>query len=182
MLTGPDAPRAAELAGAMPPVCRAGEPGGEPPGPLLAAALDALADAAARGKLDRPAAGCAAGWALLPPRRGRRPARVPVAERWAAALTGPDAEVEVATAEDEAEAAELAAALDAWHAAAQAPAGPVRTCFRLVEPVRAQTARPGSQTPAQTALGGGPRDHRPATPGDGELASSSPCSPPRTPA
>ncbi|MGH3121096.1 MAG: DEAD/DEAH box helicase, partial [Streptosporangiaceae bacterium] len=65
----------------------------------------------------------------------RRPARVPVAERWAAALTGPDAEVEVATAEDEAEVAGLAAGLDAWRAAAQAPAGPVRTCFRLVEPV-----------------------------------------------
>ena len=41
----------------------------------------------------------------------------------------------MATAEDEAEVAELAAALDAWRAAAQAPAGPVRTCFRLVEPV-----------------------------------------------
>jgi SNF2 family DNA or RNA helicase len=75
-------------------------------------------------------------WSLLPPRRGRRPARVPVAERWAAALTGPDAEVEVATAEDEAEVTELAAALDAWRAAAQAPAGPVRTCFRLVEPAQ----------------------------------------------
>ena len=31
-------------------------------------------------------------------------------------------------------AAALAAALDDWRAAAQAPAGPVRTCFRLVEP------------------------------------------------
>ena len=57
VLTGPDAPRAAELAGAMPPVCRAGEPGGQPPGPLLAAALDALADAAARARLDASAAG-----------------------------------------------------------------------------------------------------------------------------
>ena len=55
VLTGPDAPRAAELAGAMPPMCRAGEPGGEPPGPLLAAALDALADAVARARLDAPA-------------------------------------------------------------------------------------------------------------------------------
>ena len=57
VLTGPDAPRAAELAGAMPPVCRAGEPGGQPPGPLLTAALDALADAAARARLDASAAG-----------------------------------------------------------------------------------------------------------------------------
>ena len=194
VLTGPDAPRAAELAGAMPPVCRAGEPGGQPPGPLLAVALDALADAAARARLDVSAAGLPGAtrppgamqpgavqhaatqhpagqpgavqhpagqpgaaqpgaaqqhWGLLPPRRGRRPARVPVAERWAAALTGPDAEVEVATAEDEAEVTELAAALDAWRAAAQAPAGPVRTCFLLVEPVRQDPARqdPGLQDP-----------------------------------
>jgi SNF2 family DNA or RNA helicase len=142
VLTGPDAPRAAELAAAMPPLCRGGEPGGEPPGPLLATALDALADAAARRKLDSPVAGGAPGWAMLPSRRGRRPARVPVPERWAAALTGPDAEVEVATAEDEAEAAALAASLDAWHGAAQAPAGPVRTCFRLVEPVLQEPVQP----------------------------------------
>ena len=112
VLTGPDAPRAAELAGAMPPVCRAGEPGGQPPGPLLAAALDALADAAARARLDASAAGPGLGAAspglrgstpAVPARRPRAalgpapaaprapPARVPVAERWAAALTGPDA-------------------------------------------------------------------------------------------
>ncbi len=160
VLTGPDAPRAAELAGAMPPLCRAGEPGGEPPGPLLAAALDALADASARGKLGQVTPAGPAGWVPLAPRRGRRPARVPVPERWAAALTGPDAEVEVATAEDEAEAAGLAASLDAWRAAAQAPAGPVRTCFRLVEP-----ERPG--TGADDAQAAGPPDDQPARPADG---------------
>ncbi len=183
VLTGPDAPRAAELAGAMPPLCRAGEPGGEPPGPLLATALDALADAAARARLDAPAPpldvaappygpswldasadaprahdddaspGGPPGWALLPPRRGRRPARVPVPERWVAALAGPDAEVEVATAEDEDEAAELAGALDAWRAAAQAPAGPVRTCFRLVEPVQEDTGP--DELPPEAAGGPG---------------------------
>ena len=42
----------------------------------------------------------------------------------------------VTTPQDEAEAADLAAALDRWRAAAQVPAGPVRTCFRLVEPER----------------------------------------------
>ena len=156
VLTGPDAPRAAELAGAMPPLCRAGEAGGEPPGALLAGALDALADASARGALDK--AGLA-GWVLLPPRRGRRPARVPVPERWAAGLTGPDAEVEVATAEDEAEAAGLAAGLDAWRAAAQAPAGPVRTCFRLVEPVHPDI--PPDDQAAQ------PPDDQAAPPADG---------------
>jgi hypothetical protein len=154
VLTGPDAPRAAELAGAMPPVCRAGEPGGVPPGPLLAAALDALADAAARARLcalSPDQDGARSHWALLPPRRGRQPARVPVAERWVAALTGPDAEVDVATAEDEAEVAGLTAALDAWRAAAQAPAGPVRTCFRLVEPVLPDPVQqdPVQQDPVQ---------------------------------
>ena len=38
------------------------------------------------------------------------------------------------TPQDEAEAAELAAELDAWQDGAQIPAGPVRTCFRLAEP------------------------------------------------
>ncbi len=129
VLTGHDARRVTEFAEAMPPLCRAAEPGGEPPAPILAAALAALADAAARARL---AAG-SPGWALLPPRRGRRPAAIPVAERWAAALTGPDADVQVDAAEQEAAAA-LAAGLDDWRAAAEAPAGPVRTCFRLVEP------------------------------------------------
>ena len=105
VLTGHDARRAGELAGAMPPLCRAAEPGGEQPGPALAAALAALADAAARARLSAGDPG----WALLPPRRGRRPARVPVPERWAMALAGPDGRVAVATPEDEAEAADLAA-------------------------------------------------------------------------
>ncbi len=90
------------------------------------------------------------------PGAGRRPARVPVPERWVAALTGPDAEVEVGTAEDEAEAAGLAVSLDAWRAAAQAPAGPVRTCFRLVEPVRQDVDGDGND----------PRTDQPAGPDD----------------
>jgi hypothetical protein len=129
VLTGHDARRAAEFAEAMPPLCRAAEPGGEPPGPILAAALAALADAAARARL---AAG-APGWGLLSARRGRRPAQIPVAERWAAALTSPDPDVLVDAAEAETAIA-LATALDDWRAVAEAPAGPVRTCFRLVEP------------------------------------------------
>ncbi len=129
VLTGHDARRAAEFAEAMPPLCRAAEPGGEPPGPILAAALAALADAAARARL---AAG-APGWTMLPLRRGRRPAQIPVAERWAAALTGPDRDVLV-DATEAGTAVALAAALDDWRAVAEAPAGPVRTCFRLVEP------------------------------------------------
>ncbi|HEY4853802.1 MAG TPA: SNF2-related protein, partial [Streptosporangiaceae bacterium] len=130
VLSGAGAQRARELAAAMPALCRATQPAGEPPALVLAAALDALSDAAARARLDR----ARSGWALLPARRGRRPTRVGVAERWAEALTGADARVSITSPEDSAEAAELARALADWHRAAQAPAGPVRTSFRLVEP------------------------------------------------
>jgi SNF2-related domain/SNF2 Helicase protein/Helicase conserved C-terminal domain len=136
VLSGPDAQRARELAAAMPPLCRA-DAGSEPSAVLVTDALDALADASARARLGRDPE-----FRLLPARAGRRPSRIPVAERWAAALTGTDAQVPVTTPQDEAEAAELAAALDGWRAAAQAPAGPVRTCFRLVEP----GAEPGAAT------------------------------------
>jgi SNF2 family DNA or RNA helicase len=146
VLTGHDARRAGELADAMPPLCRAAGPGGEPPGPILAAALTGLTDAAARAQL----AAARPDWALLPARRGRHPARIPVAERWAAALTGADSQVEVSSAEDETAAAELAASLAAWRGAAQAPAGPVRTCFRLVEPDRSE---PDLAEPNEAAAG-----------------------------
>ena len=153
VLTGHDARRAAEFADAIPPLCRAAEPGGEPPAPILAAALAGLADAAARARL---AAG-PPGWALLPPRRGRRPAHVPVSERWAAALTSPDPHVLVDAAECETAAA-LAAALEEWRAAAGAPAGPVRTCFRLVEPPAGadQAAAAAGADQAAAAAGPGP--------------------------
>ncbi len=130
VLAGPDAQRARDLAAAMPPLCRAAQPAGEPPAPVFAAALDALCDGAVRARLDRDQAG----WTLLPARRGRRPAQIGVAERWAQALTGADARVAITSAEDAADAKELASALAGWRGAAQAPAGPVRTCFRLVEP------------------------------------------------
>jgi superfamily II DNA or RNA helicase len=122
VLAAADAGRARELAAAMPPLLRAAD--AAPAGPLLAAALDALADAAARSRL--------AG--LVPARRGRRPARIPVAERAVVALTDPDPAVPVQDAADEAEARELAAGLSGWLAAARFPSGPVRACFRLAEP------------------------------------------------
>ena len=130
VLSGADAERAQELATGMPALCRATDAGGQPSAVILTGALEALTDAAARARLG--------GQPLVPPRKGRRPARIPVAERWIAALTSADTKVEVGTAEDEQEAAELAAQLDAWHGAAQLPAGPVRTCFRLVEPEPAE--------------------------------------------
>jgi superfamily II DNA or RNA helicase len=123
VLGGADAQRARDLAAAMPPSCRAA--GAEPPGDLLAGALEYLTDAAARTRLPP---------SLLPPRRGRTPARIPVSERYFAALTSTDARVDVVTPQDEAEVAELAAELGAWLDGARIPAGPVRTCFRLVEP------------------------------------------------
>src|SRR5580693_6633771 len=73
VLGGADAQRGHDLAAAMPPSCRAG---GQAPGPLLADALESLTDAAARSRLTAP---------LLPARRGRTPARIPIAERFVAA-------------------------------------------------------------------------------------------------
>jgi SNF2 family DNA or RNA helicase len=125
VLAGPDAQRATELAAAMPPSCRATSQAGEQPGGVLTAALDALADAAVRVTLR--------GLDLA----GRAPAgraRAQLPERWLAALTRADARIGELADQDEPEAADLAAQLAAWHDAAQAPAGPVRTCFRLSEP------------------------------------------------
>jgi SNF2 family DNA or RNA helicase len=135
VLAGADARRAQEVAAAMPPVCRSAEAGTDAEGrssaAILTEALDVFADAAVRAALDAAPAGP---HRLLPTRRGRQPARVPVAERWAEALTGPDGGLPGLTRVDLAEAAELRRLLDEWRAEAQAPAGPVTTCFRLVEP------------------------------------------------
>jgi SNF2 family DNA or RNA helicase len=151
VLSGADAQRARDLAAAMPPLCRATDADGEPSARVLGDALDVLADVAARVRL-----ACEPGFGLVAARRGRRPARTPVAERWAAALTGADAQVPVATPEDEAEAAELAAGLEAWRASAQVPAGPVRTCFRLIEPDAgaATDAARAAQTSGVAEVGG----------------------------
>jgi hypothetical protein len=127
VLSPADTRHARELAAAMPPAGRAvADPGLDAaPGPLLADMLDALADASVRRRL--PAA-------LLPTRRGRRPARIGIAERMLVALTGPHPLLEVADTEDEREAQDLAAAFADWLASAALPGGSVRTCFRLVEP------------------------------------------------
>jgi SNF2 family DNA or RNA helicase len=123
VLSAADAQRARELATAIPAACRAADD--TAPGPLIAGMLDALADAAVRSRLPG---------ALLPARRGRRPAQIPVIERTVASLTGSDPLVEVEGAAAEREARELTSAFADWLAAAARPAGPVRTCFRLVEP------------------------------------------------
>jgi superfamily II DNA or RNA helicase len=184
VLGGADAQRGHALAAAMPPSCRA--VAGEPPGLLLAGALEWLTDAAARSRLPG---------SLLPARRGRTPARLKMTERFVAALSATDARIDVATAQDEAEGRELAAELDAWLDSAQIPAGPVRTCFRLTEPGAPETdpwrvefalqsaddpslmisaeqvwAGHGAGFLGRAAAGGGPRDAAGADPTDELLA------------
>jgi SNF2 family DNA or RNA helicase len=175
VLSGSDAQRARDLAVAMPPLCRATSADGQSSVAVLTAVVQALTDAAARASLTGPPA-----VALLGARRGRRPARVPVAERWAAALTSPDPRVEVVSPEDEAEASALAANLAAWHTAAQLPAGPVRTCFRLIEPPRPD---PDALDPAGSTASGSavsdpatssPTAESPATNGSAAAAAEHP--------
>ncbi|RZU51492.1 SNF2 family DNA or RNA helicase [Krasilnikovia cinnamomea] len=118
--TGADAAAYRDFGAAMPPVCRAAEPDAGV-GPTLAAALDALVDAAAR--------------ALLPERllQGHRPgARAPLADRWAVALTAADPSLPGAPP---AEVSALERALTAWLRAAHDANGPIRVSFRLVEPL-----------------------------------------------
>ncbi|GIH99605.1 DEAD/DEAH box helicase [Planobispora takensis] len=119
VLTGDDRAAFGALAAAMPPVCRAvGEE--RPSAEVLREALDGLADGAARSSLpDRLITG---------PRPGPKTA---LSDRWLHALTGEDASLPGAKP---AEAAELGRALDGWFAAAHELDGPVRACFRLIEP------------------------------------------------
>jgi len=141
-----DAQRARELAAAIPPACRAAADTAA--GPLVAGMLDALADAIVRTRLPG---------ALLPARRGRRPAQIPFIERTVASLTASDPLVEVAGAADEREARELTPAFAQWLASAARPAGPVRTCFRLVEPPDPGPAKgdaDGTATPAEVSGAG----------------------------
>jgi SNF2 family DNA or RNA helicase len=123
VLAGADALRARELTLALAPLCRATSAAGEPAAALVADALGLLTDAAVRTRLD-----ASPGFALVP----AGPA-APLTDRWAAALTSATGEFPVASAEI-AKAAQLAFALWAWQDAAQEPPGPVRTCFRLIEP------------------------------------------------
>ena len=126
VLAGADALRARELTGAMPPLCRATAAAGEPSAAVVTAALDLLTDAAVRARLRD-----AMGFALLSD--GPAGPASPLTERWAEALTAESGSLHVGLGE-KALAAQLAFALWAWQDAAQEPPGPVRTCFRLIEP------------------------------------------------
>lgn len=135
VVTGEDAERLRALARAMPPVCRAertdGSLDGRRSADVVGGALDALSDAAVRWTLtDAPARGEAA-WPPGTRGRGRRSAVAMATEAWLQGLAAGDARVEI----DGSSAAWLRETLDAWHRSAVPPAGPLRTCFRLVEPV-----------------------------------------------
>ena len=134
VLAGADALRARELTVALPPLCRATTADGEPSASVVTEALEALTDAAVRARLS-----ATPGFELLPP----GPA-APLTDRWAAALTSPDGQLSVAPGEL-VHAAQLAFVLWAWQDAAQEPPGPVRTCFRLIEPDRAESAGPDAE-------------------------------------
>jgi SNF2 family DNA or RNA helicase len=141
VLAGPDALRVRELTLAMPPLCRATSATGEPSAPLVADALGLLTDAAVRARL-----AASPEFALVPP----NPA-APLTDRWAAALTSDGGEFPVAAAEI-ATAAQLAFALWAWQDAAQEPPGPVRTCFRLIEPDQAPSPADRPEPPDSAEL------------------------------
>jgi SNF2-related domain/SNF2 Helicase protein/Helicase conserved C-terminal domain len=127
VLAGPDALRARELAAAVPPICRATSEDGEPSAVVFSGALRALTDAAVRTRLaTHPGFRLLAGTARSLP------------DRWLDALIGQDGQFAVSPAE-RAQAAQLAFALWAWQDSAQLPPGPVRTCFRLIEPPAAQS-------------------------------------------
>ncbi|MFI0485163.1 DEAD/DEAH box helicase [Actinomadura sp. 9N215] len=115
-----DPARYRALARAMPAACRAAD-GGRPAAEVLREALSGLVDTAVRGVVPHP---------LLVSRR-KEPDRLPLAERWVAALTGPSPRVAREPRDDP---DDLIAELDAWAAGARRPSGPLRACFRLTEP------------------------------------------------
>lgn len=84
VLTGPDAVAAHRLATEMPPSFRATDTA-QSPAAIVADALDAAVDAFVRERMPP---------SLLPPRRGRRPARTPAVEAWLQALAGAEARID----------------------------------------------------------------------------------------
>jgi hypothetical protein len=147
VLTGADAVRARELTVALPPLCRATSADGAPSVAIVTAALELMTDAAVRVRL-----ASVPGFALLPASPG-----APLTDRWAAALTGLDGRLAV-TGRERASAAQLAFALWAWQDAAQEPPGPVRTCFRLIEPRPADNAATPELPPARNEPADGEDD------------------------
>jgi SNF2 family DNA or RNA helicase len=121
VMQGPDVVAMNSLIAAMPPVCRA-EQGEHDAHELAFAALHAMLDSAMRAALPP-------GIDLLPPRRGRRPKRLPAKEAWLTALIGPDGRLEA----DPDELDMLVTSLRPWEDVGVGKAGPARATFRLTE-------------------------------------------------
>ncbi|MPZ96753.1 MAG: ATP-dependent helicase [Propionibacteriales bacterium] len=121
VLQGPDIVAMNSLIAAMPPVCRA-EQGAHDAHELAMSALHAMVDVATRAALPT-------GVDLVPPRRGRRPKRLPAAEAWLAALTGPDGRFDAEPDELDA----LTEALRPWEEFGVGKVGPAKATFRLSE-------------------------------------------------
>ena len=120
LLTGADAVAWHTLVGAMPPAFRATEQALRADR-IATEALTRMTDALVRHRLPG---------SFLPRRRGRRPARTPVAEVWLDALSGPDPRV---LAEPD-EIADLAERLQPWQQAGIEEAGPAGLVLRLTDP------------------------------------------------
>ncbi len=120
-LQGPDVVAFGALVTAMPPVCRA-EPAWADAQDLVTDALHALTDATVRDWL-------APGIGLVPPRRGRRPKRLPATEAWLAALTTPDGRFDA----DDDEVRALERKLRPWAEIGTGLVGPAHATFRLSE-------------------------------------------------
>nr|WP_221475615.1 SNF2-related protein [Sphaerisporangium rubeum] len=119
VITGADVTAVRDLAAAMPPACRAA-PRERPAADVLHEALSGFTDAVTRARMPERL--------LL----GNRPGRTsPLPDRWLFALTAPDAAVEDP---GPAEAAALQGTLATWLDAATRMEGPIRVCFRLIEP------------------------------------------------
>ena len=121
VVQGPDVVALNSLIAAMPPVCRA-EHGEHDAHELAFSALHAMLDAAMRAAIPPEID-------LLPPRRGRRPKRLPIEEAWLSALTTPDGRFEAAPDELDA----LVASLLPWEDVGVGKPGPARATFRLTD-------------------------------------------------
>ncbi len=135
-LQGHDVAAMHSLIRAMPPVCRA-VPGGDDPHEQLTAALADMVDATARAAL-------AGSVSLAPPRRGRRPLRLPAAEAWLTALSSPDGRLDGSSADpgghppdpparNSQELEVFGQALLPWDGEGTGLTGPARVTFRLAE-------------------------------------------------
>jgi SNF2 family DNA or RNA helicase len=136
VVQGLDAVTLDALVEALPPVARAEAAGsararqsGADPHELVADALAALTDTAVRDRLARAPEPVA----VLPPRSGRAPRRLPAAEAWLAALLTPGGRVGGEQGVPAGELAVLADAVAEWDAFGAGTTGEGRACFRLSE-------------------------------------------------